>query len=180
MTTRLLVVDDHTLIRQGIVKLLEKVDQIEVVGEASNGFEAISKVRELNADAVLMDLYMPGLDGVAAARLLTRDLPNVQVILLTACEEEDDLFEAIQAGARGYILKSVDSGSLVRQLRHVLSGGVGMNEDLTSKLVKGLARRGSGTMGVRRPEQEEFSAISEAEGLRAALNWRDARFKELD
>ena len=164
MTVRLLVVDDHTLVRQGIIKLLEGVDQIEVVGEACNGFEAVSKARELDVDAVLMDLYMPGLDGVAAARLIKRDLPDVQVIMLTVSEEEDDLFEAIQAGARGYIMKSVDTFGLIRQLKHVLSGGVAMNDDLTSRLVTGLARRGSGTTN-RAPSVKEEFTVREKEVL---------------
>lgn len=157
MTIRLLVADDHTLVRQGIVRLLDGVEQIEVVGEACDGFEAVSMARDLNVDAVLMDLYMPGLDGVSAARLIKRDLPDVQVIILTVSEEEDDLFEAIQAGARGYIMKSVDSIGLIRQLTQVLAGGVAMNDDLTRRLVTGLARRGSGVLTTRRPEWEEFT-----------------------
>ena len=157
MTIRLLVADDHTLVRQGIVKLLDGVDQIEVVGEACDGFEAVTMARELNVDAILMDLYMPGLDGVSATRLIKRDLPEVQVVMLTISEEEDDLFEAIQAGARGYIMKSVDSMCLIRQLTQVLAGGVAMNDDLTSRLVTGLARRGSGNLNTRRTEREEFT-----------------------
>ena len=111
------------------------------MAEACDGFESVAMARELNVDAVLMDLYMPGLDGVSATRLIKRDLPDVQVVMLTVSEEEDDLFEAIQAGARGYIMKSVDSMCLIRQLTQVLAGGVAMNEDLTSRLVTGLARR---------------------------------------
>lgn len=158
MMTRLLVVDDHTLVRQGIVRLLECEDEIEVVGEASNGFEAITKARDLEVDAVLMDLYMPGLDGVAATRLIKGELPNAEVIVLTASDDEDDLFEAIQAGARGYILKSIDNEGFIRQLQQVLTGSVGMAEDLTTKLVTGLARRGSGTLGSNRTEQETITA----------------------
>lgn len=158
MTARLLVVDDHTLVRQGIVKLLAAQDDFEVVGEAANGFEAVTKARELNVDAVLMDLYMPGLDGVAATRLIKGELPNAEVIVLTASDDEDDLFEAIQAGARGYILKSTDNEAFIRQLQQVLTGSVGMAEDLTTKLVTGLARRGSGTLGSNRTEQEAITA----------------------
>ena len=128
---RLLVVDDHTLVRQGVVKLLQALDMIDVVGEACNGFEAVSKARELSADVVLMDLFMSGLDGVEATRIIKRDLPDVQIIMLTASDNEDDLFEAIEAGARGYVLKSVDSSALILQLKRVLSGGVAMNDDLT-------------------------------------------------
>ena len=157
MTSRLLVVDDHTLVRQGIVKLLSGQDGIEVVGEASNGFEAVTKAQELNVDAVLMDLYMAGLDGVAATRLIKRELPNVEVIVLTASDEEEDLFEAIQAGVRGYILKSVDNATFIRHLKQVLSGGVGMTDDLTTKLVTGLARRGSEVLGATRTGHESLT-----------------------
>ncbi len=158
MPVRLLVVDDHTLVRQGIVKLLHGIDSIEVVGEASNGFEAVSKARELNVDVVLTDLYMPSLDGVATTRLLKRELPNVQVVILTVSNDEDDLLEAIQAGARGYILKSVDSSELIRQLRLMLSGGVAMNDDLTNRLVTGLAHRGPGTFTPNRAAQDELTS----------------------
>ena len=143
MTARVLVVDDHVLVRQGIVRLLQDETDIEVVGEASNGFEAVNKARDLEVDIVLMDLYMAGLDGVATTRLIKRDLPNVEVIIVTASDEEDDLLEAIQAGARGYVIKSVDISDLIQQIRQVLTGGVGMTNDLTTKLVTGLARRGS-------------------------------------
>ena len=143
MTTRVLVVDDHVLVRQGIVRLLQDEADIEVVGEASNGFEAVNKAVDLEADLVLMDLYMSGLDGVAATRLIKRQLPNVEVIIVTASDEEDDLLEAIQAGARGYVIKSVDISDLVQQIRQVIIGGVGMTAELTTKLVTGLARKGS-------------------------------------
>ena len=160
MTARLLVVDDHTLVRQGIVKLLEGQDEIEVVGEAGNGFEAVTKARDLEVDAVLMDLYMPGLDGVATTRLIKRELPEVEVIVLSASDEEEDLFEAIQAGVRGYILKSIDNAAFIRQLKQVLSGGVGMTDDLTTKLVTGLARRGADTLG---PKHNQHEALTKRE-----------------
>ena len=160
MTWRLLVVDDHTLVREGIVRLLSDQSEIEVVGEAANGFEAIAKARELNVDVVLMDLYMPGLDGVATTRLIRREIPNVAVIVLTASDDEDDLFEAIQAGARGYILKSVDNAAFLRQLNQVVSGGVGMAEEVTTKLVTGLARRGAETLN---PDHTVREALTKRE-----------------
>ena len=101
---RLLVVDDHTLVRDGLAKLLSDHAGFEVVGEAANGFEALSKARELKPDAVLLDLYMPGLDGVRTTAFIRAELPDVEVIAVTASEEEADIFEAMQAGARGYLL----------------------------------------------------------------------------
>ena len=160
MTARLLVVDDHTLVRQGIVKLLSGQSEVEVVGEAANGFEAITKAQELDVDVVLMDLYMPGLDGVATTRLIRRESPNVAVIVLTASDDEDDLFEALQAGARGYILKSADNVAFLYQLNQVISGGVGMDEEVKIKLVTGLARRGSERLS---PDYSDHEVLSERE-----------------
>ena len=157
MTTRVLVVDDHVLVRQGIVRLLQDEADIEVVGEASNGFEAVNKAVDLEADLVLMDLYMSGLDGVAATRLIKRQLPNVEVIIVTASDEEDDLLEAIQAGARGYVIKSVDISDLVQQIRQVLIGGVGMTPELTTKLVTGLARKGSKSLNAELTKRDSLT-----------------------
>ena len=154
MAARCLVVDDHTLVRQGVVKLIQDADFIEVVGEASDGFEAMIKARDLKVDVVLTDLYMPSLDGIAMTRLLKREQPNVQVIVLTVSEDEDDLLEAIQAGARGYIIKTVDSMELIRQLKQVLTGGAAMTNDVTNRLVTGLARRGSNPPGNTRNDLE--------------------------
>ncbi len=92
MAARLLVVDDHTLVREGLAKLLSDHAGFEVVGEAADGFDALSKARELEPDAVLMDLYMPGLDGVRTTALIRAELPNVEVIVVTASEEEVDIF----------------------------------------------------------------------------------------
>lgn len=158
MAARFLVVDDHTLVRQGVVKLIQGADFIEVVGEASDGFEAMIKARDLKVDVVLTDLYMPSLDGIAMTRLLRRELPKVQVIVLTVSEDEDDLLEAIQAGARGYIVKTVDSMELIRQLKQVLTGGVAMTHDVTNRLVTGLARRGSNPLGNTRNDLEALTS----------------------
>ena len=142
MATRLLIVDDHALVREGLAKLLSDHAGFEVVGEASNGFEALSKARELKPDAVLLDLYMPGLDGVRTTALIRAELPDVEVIVVTASEEEADIFEAIQAGARGYVLKSASGASMFQQIEQVLQGDTGISGDLTKKLVSEISRRG--------------------------------------
>lgn len=157
MTSRLLIVDDHTLVRKGIIKLLSDRPEFEIVGEASNGFEAISKLRELDVDVVLIDLYMPGLDGVSTTRLIRREFPDVSVVVITASDDEEDVFDAIQAGARGYILKSADPMELTSQLRQVVSGGVGITEGLTSKLVDGLTRRGNNGLNINGAKHEPLT-----------------------
>lgn len=135
------MVDDHNVVRESIVKLLNADPQFEVVGEAGNGFDAVSVAQELKPDIVLMDLYLPGLDGIEAMRLIKRDIPNVEVVVLTASVEELDVVEAMQAGARGYILKTADVGSFMRQLHEVASGKVAISPEVTSKLVTGLSTR---------------------------------------
>lgn len=140
MPIKLLVADDHTLVRQGIVKLLSTDKDIEVVGESSDGFDVVAKCQELQPDAILMDMYMPSMDGVAATRLIAQKHPNVQVIVLTASTDDDDVLQAVQAGARGYILKNSSVANLFAQIKEVLNGGVAFSAEMTSKLVAGLSR----------------------------------------
>jgi two-component system nitrate/nitrite response regulator NarL len=139
MGIRMLVVEDHTLVRQAIVSLLADDDMIEVVGEASNGSYAVAKACELQPDVVLMDLYMPGIDGIAATRLIKRELPDTQVILLTVSNDENDILKAVQAGARGYILKNSDATSVIQQIKQVISGRVALSDVMVGKLLCGLA-----------------------------------------
>ena len=140
MGIRMLVVDDHTLVRQAIVNFLSEDQLIEVVGEASNGFEAVSQARELQPDVILMDLAMPGMDGIAATRIIKGELPNTQIILLSDSNENEDILKAVRAGARGYILKQADGASLTQQIKQVFSGKVALAEELLSKLLSGLAQ----------------------------------------
>lgn len=143
-TIRVLVADDYALVREGVVKLITADRDIQVVAEVRNGFDAVAKARELGPDIVLMDLFLPGLDGLGATRLIRREMPQIQVIILTASEEERDVLDAIQAGARGYILKNVDARVLVQQLKRVvMSDSVALSEDMTTRLVKGLSVGGN-------------------------------------
>lgn len=167
MGCRVLIADDHALMRQGLRRILS-AEGFEVVGEACHGFEALDKARELKPDLILMDLYMPGLDGMAATRQIRRELPNVQIIMLTVSTEESDIIEAIQAGARGFLNKNADAGMLVKQLKRVVSGSAGLSEDMTDKLVGALARSvqasqtplGLGFGTVTQREREVLSLIA--------------------
>src|SRR5579859_4033887 len=105
---RVVVADDHPLFRDGLRSLLE-ARGIEVVGEARNGREAVEEARRQNPDVVLMDLSMPELNGLVATRLISAQLPDVKVVILTASEDDADLFEAIKSGAQGYLFKNLDS-----------------------------------------------------------------------
>ena len=141
MTTRMLLVGEHTLEREGIIQLLAADPEIEVVGEADTGPDAVAQVRVLTPNIVLMDHYTPGLDGVGTTKLIKQESPATEIILLSASSEESDILNAVQAGARGYVLKSMDAGTLIRQIRQVMAGDVAIPEAMIGKLVSGLARK---------------------------------------
>jgi DNA-binding NarL/FixJ family response regulator len=121
-TLRILVAEDHPLFRKGIISLLKSVDGFEVVGEAATGEEAVARAAELQPDVVLMDLQMPGVGGIEATRRVAHESPSVRVLVVTLFEDEDSVFMALRAGARGYILKDADEEELVRAIRAVGRG----------------------------------------------------------
>lgn len=143
---RVLLVDDHTLLRQGLRKLLELEPSLEVVGEAENGKEAIFKVRELNPDVVLLDINMPGINGVETTALLKQSHPETKVIMLTIHKDDEYIFEAIKAGASGYLLKDVDTQYLVKAVEAAFRGESIVDPSIASKLLKEFSRisRGGG------------------------------------
>lgn len=119
---RLLVVDDHNLFRQGLIRLLRDYEQIVVVGEAANGQEALALIPQVQPDVVLMDVNMPVMSGPEAARRITEQFPHVPVIMLTVSDRDEDLFEAIKAGAQGYLLKNVGTTELLDAIQRVHVG----------------------------------------------------------
>jgi DNA-binding NarL/FixJ family response regulator len=141
--TRLLLVDDHNLVRQGIARLLSRVEDLKVIGEAGDGVEAMAMARELNPDLVVLDLFLPGMSGLEVTRAITHDLPDIGVLVLTASDDDEDVYEAITAGARGYILKTTDHAELVRQLRKAASGEIALSHEVVGKLAGRLSRRGA-------------------------------------
>lgn len=141
MAARLLIVDDHTLVRQGIARLLAEAEGIEVVGEAGDGWEAISKARDLKPDLVLMDVRLPRMSGLDATRIIKQEMPDVDVILLTVSDDGDDIYQAVTAGAKGYVLKTTDHAELIRQIRQAVSGEVTISPAVATKLAASLTRR---------------------------------------
>jgi DNA-binding NarL/FixJ family response regulator len=119
---RVLLADDHQLVRSGLAALLTGSDDIEVVGTASNGMEAVELARDTSPDVVLMDLVMPGMDGVEATQRLVADQPQVQVVVLTSFSDQERILAALDAGAVGYLLKDVDPAELVRGVRAAARG----------------------------------------------------------
>jgi len=147
---RVIVVDDHVIVREGLKALLELEGDIRVVCGASSSLECLAIIDEHNPHVVLMDLKMPGIGGIEAARLIKHRRPHIKVLLLTNYDDEEYVIEAIKAGADGYVLKNVKKGDLVRILRLVLQGDSYIDPSVTGKVFRQLkeARR-SEQMGSR-------------------------------
>ncbi len=152
---RVLLVDDHDVVRVGLRALLERVPGIEVVGEASNGDQALTRATELRPDVVVMDLSMGGTDGLTAIRQLARRSDPPRVLTLTMHEEEDYLIPALEAGANGYLVKSSASADLVEAIRAVARGATWVRPSAAGVLARGWQRRSA--QGELR---ERFEALS--------------------
>lgn len=136
---RVLIADDHTLFRQGLSSLLQQQKGLQVVGEAVDGWEALAKARELQPHLVLLDVAMPRCNGLEATRLIKRELPDVNVIILTVSEKDEDLFAAVKAGAKGYLLKNAEFEELVRAIEAVAGGAAVVSPSMAVKLLNEFA-----------------------------------------
>jgi two-component system, NarL family, response regulator LiaR len=132
---RILIVDDHAVVRQGLITFLELQDEIEVVGEASNGKEAVQKVQELEPDVVLMDLVMPVMDGLTAIKQIKQLRPSTEVIALTSFADDEKVFTAIRSGATGYLLKDVQPNDLVKAVLAADRGEVQLHPEVAKLLM---------------------------------------------
>lgn len=143
---RILLVDDHLLFRKGLAQLISAQPDFEVVGEATDGLEAIEMTQELHPDLVLMDIRMPKCDGLAATRRIKARMPDVQVVMLTVSGDEKDLATAVRLGADGYLLKDLTPEALFQQLRGLKAGEAPISRAMTGKLFHQLARRREATV----------------------------------
>ncbi len=141
---KVLIADDQTLFREGIRDLLENEKIIEVVGEAADGLEAVRLARKLKPDVILMDIKLPHLDGVAATRLIRKECPNTNVLMLSSYEDEAHVMEAIQAGANGYLSKMLPAAELVNALKAFANNGVMIPQQMMGKLLQGLRQMANG------------------------------------
>ncbi|MEV6395851.1 response regulator transcription factor [Streptomyces sp. NPDC051907] len=135
---RVVVADDQSVVREGIVMLLGLLPGIEVVGSAKDGEEAVALVAELAPDVVLMDLRMPRCDGVEATRRIRSEHPGTQIVVLTTYADDDSLFPALRAGARGYLTKDADGDEIVRAIQDVLAGRAGLSPVVQQRLLDEL------------------------------------------
>lgn len=159
---RILIADDHTLFRGGLKALLASLPDAEIVGEASDGEEAIALAAQLQPDVVLMDIQMPGVNGIEATRRILETSPHVGVLMLTMFEDDDSVFAAMRAGARGYILKGAGQADLTRAIQAVASG--------EALFAPGVAQRLLSYLGTPRSRSQEhiFPELTERE--REVLN----------
>lgn len=142
---KVLVVDDHTLFRRGITDVLARQTNIEVIGEASNGLEAIEKAGALVPDVILLDIHMPECTGLEATQVLQTKMPRINILILTISESEADLFAAMKFGAKGYILKNIEPEDLVHAISHIAQGGVMVSPLMATKLLNEFKYPGAST-----------------------------------
>ncbi len=149
---RVLVADDHTLFRKGVRKMLEAEDDIEVVGEAATGREALEKARALMPDVILMDIRMPvdrrgagkansPLDGIEATRIIHREMPHIGVVFVTMFEDDETIFRGLQAGGQGYILKNADPETMLRAIRAIAHGESLLGATIAQKVLHQFTAR---------------------------------------
>lgn len=138
---QLIIADDHTIVREGLVSLLEDEPDLKVVGQAGTGREAVALARRHRPDIALLDITMPDMTGLEATRAITAELPEVKVLILTMHEEEAFFFEALRAGAAGYVLKGAGSDELLSAIRAVHEGGVHLPAKLAGSLVRDYLER---------------------------------------
>jgi len=132
---RVLVVDDHLIVREGLSLILETADGIDLAGEAADGAEAVRQCHDLHPDVVLMDLRMPGMDGLTAIGLLRQQMPEIAVIILTTYDEDDLMVRGLQAGARGFLLKDTDRATLLDAIRAAARGQTLLSPDVMQRVL---------------------------------------------
>ncbi|WP_010285131.1 response regulator [Bacillus timonensis] len=139
MSIKILVVDDHHVVRRGLVFFLRTQTDIEIVGEAANGKEAITQAKLVNPDLILMDLVMPEMDGIEATRIIKKEKPEIKIMMLTSFSDQDHVIPALEAGASGYQLKDIEPDDLVISINRIMGGENQLHPKATSHLLANLS-----------------------------------------
>jgi DNA-binding NarL/FixJ family response regulator len=158
---KVLIADDHRVVREGLSAILGGTEDVEVVGEAANGQEAVEKARDLQPDVILMDVSMPKLNGVEATRLIKRESPHIGIVALTMYDEEKYIFDLVRAGATGYLLKDSDSAQIISAIRSISKGESLIHPSVASKILA------------------EFSLLSEGKGRKQGRTGHDLTEREI-
>ncbi|OFW56811.1 MAG: hypothetical protein A2Y75_06495 [Candidatus Solincola sediminis] len=161
---KVLAVDDHRLVREGLINLLRIHPDIDVVGDASDGDEAVAKARTLDPDVILMDISMPGMNGITATKLIKKEMPRIKVIMLTMLDQEGYVYEAVKSGATGYLLKNTGLEELVKAIKEVLKGGATLHAEAQAQLLKEyvfMARKNQDTYGLSDREIEVLQLLAD-------------------
>lgn len=153
---RMLLVDDHSIFREGLAHVLARRKEFQVVGQAKDGKEAFHKAQALKPDLVLMDIYMPGGDGLEATRRIAEALPSTKVVILTVSEEDKSLFQAIKCGAYGYLLKEIEIEQLYEMLLGIFRGEAPISRVTAAKIVNEFGKRARGSDA--EDDQEQLSS----------------------
>jgi DNA-binding NarL/FixJ family response regulator len=172
---RVLLVDDHALFREGLAGIIGSQPDMQVVGEANDGLEAFVKAQELKPDLILMDVQMPGMDGLEAARQIKQILPEAVIIMLTVRDDDEKLFGALKNGAQGYLLKEIRSQSMLEMLRGALRGEAALSPSLAGRVLSEFRRLSKG--GVQ--ETEDDGGLTEREHQVLVEAARGATDKEI-
>lgn len=158
---RVLITDDHRVVREGLSAILETKEEIEIVGEAKDGGEAVEKARELLPDVIVMDVSMPGMNGVEATRIIKREMPQIGIVALTMYEDQQYIFDLVRAGAKGYLLKDSDSTEILAAIRAISKGESLIHPSVASKILA------------------EFSLLSKGKGRRKSSLEHDLTEREI-
>ena len=139
-STRIIVADDHPMFREGVVHSLENEQDVEIIGQASSGEEAYELIKEMMPDLLLLDISMPGEGGIATTKRVSAKYPVVKIIILTGSEDDDDLVEALKAGASGYVVKGIAAKELVNAVKAVAGGGTYISPEMAISLLRDLQK----------------------------------------
>ncbi|GAB4494627.1 MAG: response regulator transcription factor [Anaerolineales bacterium] len=172
---RVLLADDHALFREGLAGIIASQPDMDVVGEANDGLEAFVKAQELKPDLILMDVQMPGMDGIEAVRQIKQVLPETVIVMLTVRGDSEMLFEALKHGAQGYLLKEIQSKEMLAMLRGALKGEAALSPTLAARVLTEFRRLSKGEV----MDKEDDSGLTEREQQVLARAAQGATDKEI-